>query len=169
MTTTVCENARFSGIVELELTGDNLDEALQAPTRVDVFVRMEEQFPGDPGQLSGTCLRVLDHGECATLNVEVDALQRNRRMGSHCLGWLNANEVAFLASAPDCASLSFDLRELYDREQDEDIFNGLSLSMRGGSDARMRVRFGRHSFGVLTGKLLADFLEVVRQRSAIRS
>jgi len=137
---------------------------------MDAFVHLEEAEPGDPGQLSGASLYLLDD----TVSVELDAKQRDGSQLTHCLGyveypdldlqaWPVLPEIAEPAANSDFSTTSesvfwIPLREFYG---DTHGFSGARLEISRGE---LRVLSGSHIFGVLRGRPLADFVECVRSR-----
>jgi hypothetical protein len=135
---------------------------------IDAYVRLEEADPADPGQQSGLSLHMTGLGECLHLGAELDAVQQEGTMLTHCLGLLRFEDVTPLI-ASDATSVtafaSLCLREVYFDEYAERPSGG-RLELHGGDDAELRVVFGAHIFGVLRGHLLSAFLNCLRLRCA---
>jgi hypothetical protein len=135
----------------------------------ELYVRLEELHPADPGQLSGTFLRVMQSGaEFTFLNAQCAALQPDGSQGFHIYGWLDGAELAYIGSVDstdETGSFVVRLREHYAYRPDRpDCYSGASLILFAGDDPELQVSFGGHSLGVLRGQLLTNFLWCVRQR-----
>jgi hypothetical protein len=155
------EHQAPSIIVEIDLTGPAAMRYLDGGP--DLYVLLEEAYPGDPGQLSGVRLQLAHSGEDAFLNVVFAAPQPNHPDGSHTFGLLDAAELASLASLSREESCRFNLHELYSEDTGR-AFSGATLSLRGGENPELRVKFGHHCMGVLRGEALAMFILCVRAR-----
>jgi hypothetical protein len=133
---------------------------------IDLFVRLEELYPGDPGQLSGAVLRIMADGRCAYLQAEIgDVQQPYGGRTTHCLGYVGAGEMAQLADdAESGAAFIRPLRELYPYAA-PNAFSGAKLIFFGGEKPEIQLCFGAHCLGVLRGQLLATFLRCARMRS----
>ncbi len=132
----------------------------------EVYVRLEELYPGDPGQLSGASLRIMDSGKFTALNAECSSLQRDGSQLAHAYGCLSAEDLVCVGAAdPTDAGAGFFLRflETFPRIRPE-RYSGASLILVAGGEPELRVCFGNHCLGVLRGQLLTTFLACVRQR-----
>jgi hypothetical protein len=137
----------------------------------DLFVRLEELFPGDPGELSGAELRIHESGEYTIVSALGCAIQRDGFVGCHSYGFLDGPDLAFVgASDPADSSAAFclRLRELYP-EIRPDAYSGANLTLFSGERPELRVSFGSHCVGVLRGELLGTFLACVHQRCAMET
>jgi hypothetical protein len=133
--------------------------------RVELFVRLEELYPGDPGQLSGAALRISESGPCAELRAETGDIPDGSR-GLHCLGYLTAEEVEdFARKFHRGGAFMVSLREPYPHAT-PDAFSGAELTFAGDLQPEIRLGFGRHCLGVLREPLLSVFLRCARVRSA---
>ncbi|MBZ5584243.1 MAG: hypothetical protein LAQ30_18920 [Acidobacteriia bacterium] len=133
----------------------------------DVFVQLEELHPGDPGQLSGTVLRIMEAGRYASLQAEIgDVQQPYGGRATHCLGYLGAGELAQLADDAESGEALFTrpLRELYPCVL-PNALSGARLIFVGGDRPEMQLCFGAHCLGVVRGQLLKTFLRCARMRS----
>jgi hypothetical protein len=152
--------------VEVDLDDPSAAEFFRNPP-TDLYVRLEELDPGDPGQLSGAVLRIMSGGKYVIFNAEIgEALQRDGSRITHCLGTLHYEELASLAAADpsDCSdSEVVPLRELYSWA-DRGAFSGADLILFAGEDPELQLRFGAHCLGVLRGEPLAKFLACLRMR-----
>jgi hypothetical protein len=123
---------------------------------VDVFARLEELDPGDPGQLSGCSLRILDFDR---LTAETDAIQRDGTRFSHCIGFVDAEEFAPMCLADRTVSLEIALRELGSR-----AYSGVWLTLTPGDEPTLTAHTPHHTFGILRGRHLKLFLGCLRTR-----
>lgn len=134
---------------------------------VELSAQLTELYPGDPGQLSGASLRIVDSGEYGMLNAQIgDQVQT-----AHCVGYLFPKEVAHLAErACRGENCTVPLHEMCSAEPDQcnrtDLFSGATLAFFGGEDASLRLCFGGHCLGILTEHLLTAFLACMRIRFA---
>jgi len=151
--------------VEVNLADPGVAAYWEDP-RVEVFVRLEELYPGDPGQLSGAALRISESGPSVQLRAEIgDILQPDGGRGLHCLGYLTAEEVEdFARNVHRGGAFMVSLRELYP-SVGPDAFSGAELIFCGKHEPEIRLRFGPHCLGVLRGGLLDVFLRCARVRS----
>ena len=145
--------------VEVDLADPSSRRWRENPA-VDAYVRLEELYPGDPGQLSGTSLRITESGKSAWLRAE---------FGTHCLGFLDAGKVADFVSTVQADSrqeLRTFLFELYP-EIEPRRWSGSSLLFMGGDDPEIRLCCGfgaAHCLGVVRGANLGALLECARVR-----
>jgi hypothetical protein len=150
--------------IEVDLANPDAARHIGNPG-TDFFVLLEEMYPGDPGQLSGTSVRIMQSGKHTILNAEVTSAQRDGTLLSHCYGYLNGAELAHIAVAK---TFQLRLRELYP-EVRPGRYSGAILTLSAGSHPELQVCFGNHCLGVLRGRLLARFLDCVRQRTEDRA
>ena len=133
---------------------------------MNLFVRLEERFPADPGELSGVSLRILESGKCTVLDAENAAPQRDGLQGTHVLGYLTGAELAYVGAANpknDNDTFLIRLRESHPRIS-FDSYSGVILALNAGKNPELSVYFDSHCLGVLRGRLVAMFLKCVRQR-----
>ena len=130
---------------------------------IDLYVRLEELYPADDGQLSGLSLRIMNGGRLTVLNVECAALQRDGGQNIHCYGVLDYADLAHVAVAE---TFMLRLRESYPKLR-SDFYNDVVLTLFAGRE--LQVCFGNHCLGVLRGDLLTRFLDCVRQRTEDRA
>jgi hypothetical protein len=152
--------------IEVDLADPKAQE-YRADGDVDVFVRLEELYPGDPGQLSGAVLRVSQAARYTFLQAHTTpAPQPYGGHTTHCLGYLEAEEIQrFVGEAGAQVKTMKNLREL----ENDDAPLGLSgarLVFFGGDEPEMQLCFGAHCLGVLRGRLLTAFLDCARIRAA---
>jgi hypothetical protein len=122
---------------------------------IDLFVRLEELHPADPGQLGGAVLYLGAGGPHTFIHATLACESR------HILGYFNAASIRRLVEeAKTGASIAIGLREYY-AESRQDRFSGATLAISGGESPEAQLCFGAHCFGVLRGDLLAKFLECV--------
>jgi hypothetical protein len=152
--------------VEVDLASPSAAAYWSDPT-VELFARLEELYPGDPGQLSGVDLRIAQSGPYAWLAAQIGAgTQPDGAPAIHCFGHLKADEVArFAEEAFMGAGFVTSLHELYPYVR-PDAFSGAALIFFGGDEPKIQLCFGAHCLGVLRGPLLTAFLECARLRSA---
>jgi hypothetical protein len=134
---------------------------------VELFAQLEELYPDDPGQKSGGSLRIAESGEYGILNAQIGDQVRT----THCVGYLFPKEVAHLAErACRGENCTVPLHEMCSAEpypcKRTDLFSGATLAFFGGEDAALRLCFGDHCLGILTGCLLTAFLACMRIRFA---
>jgi hypothetical protein len=127
----------------------------------DLFdLKLEERFPSDPGELSGTVLSMLeDSGEYACLSVDV---------AHHCLGCLSDQPlrdflhraVAGVLRDDDCGDVLHFGVALMDLDRSTSSgFSGGKLWCYGvGKNMELAVYFGEHCFGLVKGAVLRNFL-----------
>jgi hypothetical protein len=131
------------------------DPAVWLNAAVDIYVRLEELHPGDPGEASGAELRFSENGEYSTLGAY---------MGSHCLGLLDGSDlVEFLgrslnrvdSQAGADGGIVAELCELYPQLEPRRP-SGAHVFCGGGG---LSLWFGQHCFGVIADVTTAeDFL-----------
>jgi hypothetical protein len=122
---------------------------------VDVFARLEEADPADPGQLSGCSLRIMNCGS-VQLRVDIDANQRDGSRHSHCLGEVDDRDLSSIADA--------DLANEADSFSIPAFPAGVFLVLAAGAEPEMSVCIRAHCLGVLRGRALAAFLGCLRTR-----
>jgi hypothetical protein len=135
---------------------------------VDLYVQLEELYPGDPGQLSGVTLRIAESGRCAAIQAHIGdgSSWHNGIPMIHCLGYLDAGDVAqFAEEATAGEGFVMPLREIYPCAR-PGAFSGATLIFFGGDEPKIQLCFGAHCLGVLQGELLTAFLGCARVRSA---
>jgi len=148
--------------VEFDLTGGS-PESCRENGEMEAFVRLEELYPSDPGQLSGAHLRISQACEEAHMGAW---------FGTHCVGYLDgAPLVDFIsaATAGDGREVRALLSELYP-EIDPPRLSGASLLFLAGEDPELRLccGFGQsHCFGRVRGRNLAALLDRARRRCGI--
>jgi hypothetical protein len=152
--------------VEVDLASPSAAAYWSDPT-VELFARLEELDPGDPGQLSGVDLRITQSGPYTWLSAQIGAgTQPDGAPTIHCFGIVEADEVArFAEEASTGAGFVMSLRELYGHLH-PGALSGATLIFFGGDEPKVQLCFGAHCLGVLQGSLLAAFLECARLRSA---
>lgn len=132
---------------------------------IELFVRLEEQFPGDPGQLSGAVLRIIDAGESIYLHASIgNTLQPYGGSTPHWLGSMDTRDVKRLASfdpnGDDCESEAAPFTDPRIQGQPWALW----AVLYPGDAPELRLESGGHSFGVLRGELLSRFFNCLRQR-----
>lgn len=127
----------------------------------ELFVRLEELYQADPGELSGAVLHICNSGKDVSLGATFGKTpQPYRERTAHFLGYMEAASVRTLASL-DLAKLDRNFAVgLQDRYQP--LSNVYALLCPGKT---LRIEAGGHCFGVLRGGLLLRFLDCLRQRS----
>jgi hypothetical protein len=120
----------------------------------DAYIRLEELYPGDPGEASGAQLRILDAGRYLTLAVLA---------GDHWVGHLPVGKLAALVAVlreqpkKDVEMFLFES----DPEQSGYPFSGAKLVY---TDHTLGLYFGHHCLGIVRGALLNRFLECATYR-----
>ena len=154
--------------VEVDLA-DPDSAAYRRDESVDLFVRLEELYPGDPGQLSGAVLRIMGSDRDARLVAEIgDVLQPYGGTAPHCLGYLDVPDLRQLAVEGANERGFVDLWELYPEMRSGTFWlSGATLNFSGGNVPDIQLCFGEHCLGVLRGKLLTAFLECARIRTGL--
>ena len=149
--------------VEVELSEPDAARHIGNPG-TELYVRLEELFPGDPGQLSGISLRIMESGKFTVVSAEGASPQRDGSQLSHCYGWRYGAELPHVTDPTDDeAGFCVRLRELYPKISPES-YSGVSLILFAGENPELRISFCNHCLGVLRGPLLSTFLECVRLR-----
>ncbi len=144
--------------VEADLVHPDSKQHLHDPS-VDLFVRLEEEDAGDPGQLSGAALRILDTGSSMYVVAETAAPQRDGSMHSHCWGALDAQAAAVLITPPaDGVSTIVPLRDPAER------FTGAWIEISAEEERELRLLLPTHVFGVLRGPGVVVFLRALETR-----
>jgi len=139
-------------------------------SRVDAFVRLEELYPADPGQLSGAILRIGLSDPSADLSAEIgNILQPDGSRGIHSLGYLSPEDLKdFVRGVHRGGPFMMSMRELCPHLR-PDAFSGAELIFCGWHQPQIRLCFGTHCLGVLRdGGLLEVFLHCARNRCAGR-
>ncbi len=132
----------------------------------DLFVRLEELDPADPGLLSGALLRISQYGEFMLLRADIEAFQRGGQRLPHCLGCLDAAHVAAIASFdPHDEDGGFRLR-MADLIIPEAL-SPVDLELIAGGNPELRLYIGGHCLGVLNGDLLLRLFSSLRMRRAL--
>lgn len=118
---------------------------------VDLFARMEERHPADPGELSGAVLRIMGAGEwiavCATIG---DVMQSDGCRAGHLMGWLDAATTARMASI-DPTTIDEEVSFLLSNPIDQADCYGVWLTLVAGENPELRLDLSNHCFGVLRG------------------
>ena len=151
--------------VEVDLANPAAERYL-GNSGTDLFARLEELYPDDPGQLSGTELRIIDSGECLKLSAALAFSLRDGRNGYHCFGSLDAADLAetlWARQTESGHSYSIALRDQRP-EVGNSYFSGATLDLVDGLDCEIRVCFGSHCLGVLRGQPLRAFLHALLAR-----
>lgn len=131
---------------------------------IELYVRLEEMYPGDAGQLSGATLRIMHSGKDTVLNAEGAAPQRDGSQITHVYGYLDGEELAYAGEAnPERHNFLIRLCELYPEIRPK-VYSGATLMLFAGANPRLEVCFGGHFLGVLRGRLVTTFLSCVHQR-----
>jgi hypothetical protein len=123
---------------------------------IQLFASMDEPYPCDPGNPSGALLTIMGAGEFTTVIAGI---------GAHCIGWLDQiDEPGLLNASLEAlhAGVAVRLPEVYG--DGSNLFSGATLKLRSGEDRELRLEFGTHCFGVLSGRLLATFLNALGTR-----
>jgi len=133
-----------------------------------LFVRLEELDPGDPGQLSGAALHIIDSAQWTYVDAEIgNTAQPYGGETTHCVGYLKGEDLHRLALADPSDfrdRFSVALRELYCGSVG---FSGATLILFAGEAPELRLCFGTHCLGVLRGDLLGRFFDSLRRRCAL--
>lgn len=135
---------------------------------VEMFLRLEELYQADPGQLSGAALRIGASGPHADLGAEIgDILQPDGSRGIHSLGYLTPEDLGdFVRGLRRGGPFMMSLREIYPQAR-PDAFSGADLTVCEGHQPELRLHLGTHCLGVLRdGPPLTRFLYCARVRSA---
>lgn len=121
----------------------------------EIYVRLQELHPGDPGELSGAELRFLDYAHYSVICAY---------MGTHCVGYLDsADLIQFLRLGLDQLSnagtgagglVVAELSELYPQIEPRRP-SGAQILCHGPA---LGVWFGNHCLGVIGGPAVAEFL-----------
>jgi len=139
-----------------------------ADSNTDLFVRMEELDPADPGELSGAELRVHESGQDTQVTAGIgDTLQPYGYRSSHFLGWLPSAETCALASA-DLTAADREPIFVAFRERPDTADNRIWLKLSTGENPAAALDIAGHCLGVLRGDLLVRFLDCIRKRSALK-
>jgi hypothetical protein len=149
--------------VEVDLAGPGTAVYWEDPC-VDVFVRLEELYPGDLGQLSGAVLRIGAFDESADLKAEIDDTAVGSRV-PHSLGYLSPEDLKdFVRGVHRGGPFMMSMREIYPRLT-PDSFSGAELIFCGWHQPEIRLCFGTHCLGVLRDRgLLEVFLHCAQNR-----
>jgi hypothetical protein len=134
----------------------------------DLYVRLEELDPGDPGELSGAVLRISASGADVAVSAGFgEVLQRNGGRTSHFLGFSQAPDLDSLVAAV-LDTPENDVREfcLLDGRQANGL-SGARLVLFTGKDPELQLCIASHSLGVLSGDLLRVFFNCLRKRAAM--
>ena len=107
-------------------------------------------------------------GQCLCLSAEMDAIQRDGSMLTHCIGIARFEDVTPLLEVDTTSVTSFASLRLREFEFDEycEQPSGARLEFIGGDDAKLSVFFGYHIFGILPEPSLSAFLNCLRLRCA---
>jgi hypothetical protein len=152
--------------VEIDLE-DPAAAAWMGEPSIDAFIYLEELFEGDPGQRSGSSLRLMEGRGAPFLNAEIaGTLQRDGTRGTHCLGYAQPEDVARFATAiaGGESPVEMPLKEMYPVISPTRP-SGAKLSFLGGRHSEIRLYFGPHCLGVLPAALVAKFLECLHART----
>jgi hypothetical protein len=134
----------------------------------DMFARLEEMYPADPGELSGCALFVFGGGQHTCFNVDISHTpQRDGFPRLHNLGYLDVEELRQLTEqAREGEHFVAALREMYPHARPA-AYSGATLNFFSGANPEMRLYMGSHCLGVLRGPALAGLLECARIRLAL--
>jgi len=154
--------------IEIDLEDPAAAAWLHDP-EVSIFVHLLEADPGDPGQLSGCQLRILE-GQAPRLTVETDAIQRDGSVMTHSLGYLDCEGLGGVIAPVFRGRSEFatPLRELHFPERFYGQ-SGVSLLLVNTCDSQvqeLRIEVLGHIFGVLRAPILTGFLDCLRSRCA---
>jgi hypothetical protein len=138
--------------------------AYVAKPNVDLCAYMEE--PHDPGQSSGTCLRIMNSGKFMMVNAESGNCERCGSSVTHCFGYVTEGDI-FKIQAATGMGMGFAvlLRELHEGGYYDERPSGAKLVLDVEAEPELRLYLGSHLFGLLRGKLLATFLSALRSRA----
>jgi hypothetical protein len=159
-------------VVEVDLA-DSKAENYWRDSTVDLFIRLEELCPGDPGELSGALIRVMNGGKFASLNVSIgDTLQPYGDRTAHWLGYLDADELMqFTTQVLTGRIAKARLREFY-QETNPYAFSGVELIFLGSDGLiapQICVQLGTHCLGILRGERVMRFFQCAQHRCAERA
>lgn len=161
---TIANSEVLTRPVEVDLADPaTMEEGHWRCSDTDVFLRLEEMYPGDPGQLSGACLKICDSGAYATFRAEI---------GTHCLGYLDDESLAEFIAALSVPRPEFQigLSELYPQVQPLRPSGATLLCTDDQgfyADPKVGLYFGNHCLGVVRGELLDVFLKCLTYRCAV--
>jgi hypothetical protein len=136
----------------------------QRVENIDLFVRLEELDPADPGEISGCSLWICGAG--LDTMIRANSCEGRHVIGpvGHCVGILQAASIRRLVDESGAgASIMMGLREFYSKPHST-AFSGATLALSGGDRPEARVCFGTHCLGVLRPWLVERFLECARIR-----
>ena len=152
--------------VEIDLADPSAGEYLQG-SATDVFVRLEEQFPADPGELSGAKLTILGAGDQVSLHVSIgDVLQPTGYRTSHWLAYLNADGVRRLAGLDPVNGERESAFFLQDPDR-EAALGAACLVLHPGASPNLFLCISTYCLGVLRGELVERFLQCLRLRAGV--
>ena len=133
-----------------------------------LFARLEEQHPGDPGQLSGVVLNITDTGKYTQLAASIDGKQLHSGRTAHVLGYLESDGLQqIIESVEGREPFTVQLREFYD--DSNALHSGATLISFGRFHPEIRLCFGCHCFGVLKGRALAELMGCAAIRCGIET
>lgn len=143
-------------------------EAYIGHSATDLFVRLEELDPGDPGELSGAVLRIGDSEEDLSISATIgDVLQRDGSRTSHLLGFMEAEGMLRLASLdPIGGERDFAVFFTGNLCHPEGAYFAVGLVLYPGDSPELHLNAGRHCLGVLRGELVSKFFACLGERLA---
>lgn len=131
---------------------------------VELFVRLEEENPADPGELSGARLHVIDSGACMSLSASIgDVLQPYGERTSHWLGLMGVETVTRLLLAVDNET---EFAIYFEAERGK-AWNPVQVQIYAGENPELKLRISGHCLGVLRGELLKRLFDCLRKRCAL--
>lgn len=133
---------------------------------MEIFVRLEESEPADPGELSGARLHICEYGQWTVLGVTIgDTLQPQGYRTGHQLGWVRAEALAEIApTTPRTAVEDFSVPVT--DSQDETRYRAW-LMFSAGENPELRLNLYGHCLGVLRGEVLNSLFMCLRRRLAL--
>lgn len=124
----------------------------------NAFIRLEEIYPADPGELSGAELRIIESGD----NLNMAAL-----IGHHWVGCLDARHLGAFSATLQAEPDEFLEMSLFEFEwQYMHPLSGAKLVYNRGI---LGLYMGKHCLGVAGGNLLKAFLECASYRCSAPS
>jgi hypothetical protein len=131
----------------------------------EIFQRLEETDPGDPGVLSCAVLRIAEGGEDMVLSAEIgDTLQKDGNRIPQLLGFLQGPSVDAMASTDLNVEgvLSFAMPAIQNPR-----LQGAELLLFCGQGPALYLRLGNFCLGVLPGPELVRFWDCLRRRCSL--
>ncbi len=160
-----------SGPYEVDLADPANDAIWRSRDNIDSYVLLEELYPGDPGDLSGCRLQLMEWGEYTILDASfgLHSLGSSQHHGwmTEFLEWVYAGrEVKLILDEPQCRSWLPSAIELKYRPAEEMVPN--ARFPEDFSEPELRVASIGHCYGVVRGRVMRAFLDCLAVRLASR-